>query len=312
MVTGGAGFIGSHLVEALVRRGRKVRVLDNLFSGNLKNLEAVSGKIEFIKGDIRDQADLRKAAKKVEVIFHQAALRSVPKSVGNPGEYHEVNATATLHLLRIAKEEGVRRVVYASTSSIYGDKTPLPQQEIFYPRPFSPYAASKLAGEFYCALFARLYRLETVALRYFNVFGPRQSLENQYAVVVPKFITCLLNGRPPPIHGDGRQTRDFTYVENVVQANLKASVAPRAVGEVFNVAGGSRHSVLKLAELLARKIGTKIKPQFIAVRPGDVQDTWADLRKSRRLLGYRATVPFEKGLDRTIEWFSRNRPVWGG
>ncbi|MBI3332925.1 MAG: NAD-dependent epimerase/dehydratase family protein, partial [Candidatus Omnitrophica bacterium] len=211
LVTGGAGFIGSHLVEALLGRGERVRVLDNLSAGKMINLKPFARRIEFIQGDIRDDRVLRRAVRGVEVVYHQAAMRSVPKSVDNPMEFHEVNATATFHLLPIAQAAGVRRVVYASSSSVYGDHTPLPQREGMLPRPKSPYAASKLASEVYCAMFTRLRGLETVGLRYFNVFGPRQLLENKYAVAVPKFITSLLNRQHPPIHGDGRQTRDFTY-----------------------------------------------------------------------------------------------------
>ena len=303
LVTGGAGFIGSHLVEALVRRKDQVRVLDNLSAGTLRNLGSVSGKIQFIPGDLRNPAVVRRAVKGVEVIYHQAALRSVPKSVDNPMEFHEVNTTATFRLLMLAKESGVRRVVYASSSSVYGDKTPLPQREEMIPHPQSPYAASKLAGEVYCAMFTRLYGLETVGLRYFNVFGPRQSLESKYAVVIPKFITCLLAGQPPPIHEDGKQTRDFTFVENIVQANLKAARAPGVGGQVFNIATGCRHSVLELALLLNKIMELKIKPRFLPPRAGDVRHTWADTGKAKRLLKYRVFVPFEEGLARTVAWF---------
>ena len=309
LVTGGAGFIGSHLVEALVRRGDKVRVLDNLSSGSMRNLEPVRKKIEFMRGDVRDPKALFKAVRSVEVVFHQAALRSVPKSVGSPLEYHEVNTTATLNLLKFSLDAKVRRVVYASSSSVYGD-TPLPQKEEMAVFPQSPYAASKLTGEVYCGMFTRLYGLATVSLRYFNVFGPRQSLENQYAVAVPKFITCLLQEKPPPIHGDGRQTRDFTYVDNVVQANLKAATAPKAIGQAFNVAVGRRHSVLELAKILAKQTGVPIGPKFIAKRPGDVPHTWADISKARRLMGYRPSVSFVEGLARTVAWFSHHREAW--
>ena len=307
LVTGGAGFIGSHLVDALVKRGGRVRVVDNLSAGKLGNLKPVSGKIEFIRGDIRDLGLMRRAVKGVGVIYHQAALRSVPKSVDCPMEYHEVNATATLQMLQLAKEAGVRRVVYASSSSVYGDKSPLPQRESTLPRPQSPYAASKLAQEIYAAMFTKLYGLETVGLRYFNVFGPRQSLENKYAVVVPKFITSLLAGERPPVHGDGKQTRDFTYVEDVVQANLRAARAAGVAGAVFNVAGGSRHSVLELARLLNEELGTRIRPEFLPPRPGDVRHTWADISAARRGLGYRVAVPFREGLHRTAVWFRGNR-----
>ncbi len=310
LVTGGAGFIGSHLVEALVKRGGRVRIVDNLSAGALKNLKAVSSRVEFIRGDIREESVLRRAVRGVEVVYHQAALRSVPKSVDNPSAYHDVNVTATFHLLRLAKEAGVRRVVYASSSSVYGDRTPLPQSEQILPRPQSPYAASKLAMEVYCMMFTRLYGLETVGLRYFNVFGPRQSLENKYAVAVPKFITSMINGEPPPIHGDGRQTRDFTYVGNVVQANLKAAAARKAPGEVFNIASGSHHSVRELAELIREILGVQTRPKFGPKRRGDVLHTWADIRKAKRLLGYRVVVPFDEGVRRTTDWFQKNRPEW--
>jgi len=310
LVTGGAGFIGSHLVEALVRRGDRVRVVDNLSAGTMKNLKAVKGRIEFLRGDIRDQSVLKRAVRGIRVIYHQAALRSVPKSVGDPTAYHDVNVTATFHLLRLAREAGVRRIVYATSSSVYGDHTPLPQSEDLLPSPQSPYAASKLAMEIYCQMFTRLHGLETVGLRYFNVFGPRQSLENKYAVVVPKFIVSMLSGEQPPIHGTGRQTRDFTYVGNVVEANLKAAAARRGVGEVFNIAAGRRHSVLELAGLVRKILGVETRPRFLAERPGDVLHTWADIRRAKRLLGYRVVVPFEEGVRRTADWFCRNRRDW--
>ncbi len=312
LVTGGAGFIGSHLTEALVRRGERVRVLDNLSEGRRLNLKAVAGKIEFIRGDVRSVAALRKALKGVGVVYHQAALRSVPKSVGNPFLYHDVNATGTLHLFQAAKEADVKRVVYASSSSVYGDLVPIPQREDAHPVPQSPYAASKLASELYAGIYSNLYGLETVGLRYFNVFGPRQSLENQYAVVVPKFITCLLTGEPLPVYGDGRQSRDFTYVGNVVQANLKAAAAPGVSGEVFNIAAGDRCSVLYLARSLGRILQKKPVLKLLPKRPGDVLHTAADIRKARILLDYRVTVSFEEGLRLTSAWFSENRSFWGG
>ena len=310
LVTGGAGFIGSHLVEALVRRGKQVRVLDNLSEGRLKNLAAVRDRIEFIRGDLRDPKILKKAVRGTDLIFHQGALRSVPKSVGNPLLYHEINVTATFQLLVFAKEAGVRRVVYASSSSVYGDDAPLPEHEDLLCRPQSPYAASKLASEVYCTMMTRLQGLETVGLRYFNVFGPRQSLENQYAVVVPKFITSILEGEPLPVYGDGKQTRDFTYVENVVQANLKAAVARDVSGQVFNVAAGECHSVLKLARLLGKILQRPATPKFFPVRPGDVLHTAADITKARRRLRYRVSVSFEEGLRRTAVWFDQNRWAW--
>jgi UDP-glucose 4-epimerase len=282
--------------------------LDSLVTGDLRNLEGVARRIEFIRGDIRDLRILKKAVRGREVVFHQAALRSVPKSVKSPIKYHEVNCTATLQLLKVSLDYGVRRVVYASSSSAYGEQRSFPQRETAYPHPQSPYAASKLAGEAYCTMFTRLYGLKTVSLRYFNVFGPRQSLESEYAIVVPKFVTCLLRNQSPPIHGDGFQTRDFTYVDNVVQANLKAAVAPKAGGEVFNVATGRRHSVRELFETLAHQTGVDLKPRFVAERPGDVRHTWADITKAKRLLGYRVEVSFNEGLRRTVAWFQQHRP----
>lgn len=310
LVTGGAGFIGSHLVEALIRRRHAVRVLDDLSSGTLRNLASVRGRVDFLRGDVRNRKILKRALRGVDVVFHQGALRSVPKSVQDPAGYHAVNTTATLHLLELAAGQRVRRVIYASSSSVYGEKTAFPQKETFECAPQSPYAASKLAGEIYCRMFSRLYGLPTVCLRYFNVFGPRQSLESQYAVAIPKFIVSLLSGAPPPIYGDGRQTRDFTHVDNVVQANLKAATAKRATGEVFNVASGERNSVLDVVRTLKRLTGTKVEPCFLPPRPGDVRHTWADIAKAKRLMGYRVETPFSEGLRRTLEWFRAHPEDW--
>lgn len=309
LVTGGAGFIGSHLAEALLRRGNGVRVLDNLFTGKESNLDRVRRRIEFIHGDIRDKKTLQRALRGIDVVFHQAALRSVPRSLKDPIGYHEVNATATLLLLTLAAKSGVRRVVYASSSSVYG-KSPLPQRETQPTQPLSPYAASKLSGEFYCAIVARLTGLETVGLRYFNVFGPRQSLESEYAVVIPKFIASLLRDKPPPIYGDGKQTRDFTYIDNVVQANLKAATAPKVSGEVFNIASGGQHSVLELARIFNRMLGLSIPPVFSPPRMGDLPHSWADVTKAKRLLKYRVEVPFSEGLKRTVAWFQEHPELW--
>ena len=310
LVTGGAGFIGSHLVDALVQRKDRVRVLDNLSSGLLRNLRGVARQVEFIKGDIRNEKVVKRALRGVEVVYHQAALRSVPNSVDKPLEYHEVNATATLNLFLYAREAKVRRVVYASSSSVYGDNTPLPQREDMPASPQSPYAASKFASEIYAAMLTRLHGFDTVGLRYFNVFGPRQSLENKYAVVIPKFITCLLDGKHPPIYGNGKQSRDFTYVKDVVQANLRAASAPRASGQVFNIANGDRHTVLELAKVLNKQIGVDIRPAFLSPRPGDVMHTWADISKAKKILGFRPVCGFVDGLARTVDWFSSHREVW--
>jgi len=309
LVTGGAGFIGSHLVEALVKRRAAVRVLDNLSSGKLHNLSAVSRKIQFVRGDIRNPKTLRLSLRGVDVVFHQAALRSVPESVKRPLEYHEVNVTGILLLLDACLQAGVRRVVYASSSSVYGN-VPLPQKESVAPRPMSPYAATKLVGEAYCSTATRLHGLETVGLRYFNVFGPRQSLEDEYAVVIPKFITSLLMRKRPPIYGDGKQTRDFTYVGNVVEANLKAARAARASGEVFNIATCRPHTVNDLAKRLSRMMGVQLSPKHFPRRKGDIPHSWADISKAKRLLGYRAAVPFEEGLRKTVAWFDANRGHW--
>lgn len=310
LVTGGAGFIGSHLVDALVRRGKGVRVVDDLSEGRLENLAGVRDRIEFIRGDICDSKVLRKALRGIRLIFHQGALRSVPKSVGNPLRYHEVNVTATLQIFLLAKETGVRRVVYATSSSVYGDDAPLPEHEGLLCRPQSPYAASKLAMEVYGGMITRLHGLETVGLRYFNVFGPRQSLENQYAVVVPKFITAILKGEPLPVYGDGRQTRDFTYVENVVQANLRAAAARGVGAEVFNVAAGQRHSVLELARTLGQILKLPAVPKFLPKRPGDVLHTEAEITRAKKKLGFRPSVSFREGLRRTALWFDQNRWAW--
>lgn len=305
LVTGGAGFIGSHITDALVRDGNKVRVLDNFSSGRRENLSGVSGRIELLEGDIRDKAAAAKAACGMDYILHQAALRSVPKSMLNPEIYNDVNITGTLNILQAAKDAGVKRVVFASSSSVYGEAEKFPEKEDLYPLLISPYALTKLAGEYYCRIFSFAYGLQTASLRYFNVFGPRQSLENEYAVVVPKFITCILNGEQPPVHGDGSQTRDFTYVENVAQANLKAATAKEASGEVFNVACGKAYSVLDIVTYVNKILKKSIKPKFMPSRPGDVKDTLADISKAKKLLEFEPKIGFEEGLARTIEWFKK-------
>lgn len=303
LVTGGAGFIGSHVVEALVQRGDHVRVLDNFCSGTRANLASWLNRIELLEGDVREAALVGRAVAGVDYVLHQAALRSVPKSLIDPVGYHEVNVAGTLHVLMAAREAKVKRVVVASSSSVYGDTEQLPQREDQCADPISPYAATKLADELYGRLFTKAFGVPTVCLRYFNVFGPRQSLESEYAVVVPKFITCLLQGEQPPVHGDGRQSRDFTFVANVVDANLKACTAAQAPGEAFNIAGGKAHTILDLVEMLNRLIGTKIPPTLGPPRPGDVKHTRADIGKARRLLGWEPAVSFEEGLRRTVEHY---------
>ena len=314
LVTGGAGFIGSHLVEALVRRGRRVRVLDNLSEGKLSNLAGVRGRIEFIRGDLRDPKTLRRAVRGTRLVFHQAALRSVPKSVGSVLEYHDVNATGTLLLFQLAREAGVRRVVYASSSSVYGDRTPLPQKETFLTAPQSPYAASKMTTEIYGGMFTRLFGLETVGLRYFNVFGPRQDPGGAYAAVIPLWIATLLKRKPVFINGDGETSRDFCYVANVVQANLLAATAatPAAGHEVYNIAVGERATLNELFELIQAGLRQRDaalpvqKPVCRDFRPGDVRHSLADIGKARRDLGYEPTHRLDQGLAAALDWYRGN------
>ncbi|MGE4357073.1 MAG: SDR family oxidoreductase [Candidatus Omnitrophota bacterium] len=309
LVTGGAGFIGSHIVESLLKKGHRVKILDNFITGRYENLSFIQNNKKFarnckiIEGDIRDLRICEKACRGVDYVFHQAALRSVPKSMKYPREYNEVNVQGTLNILLAGKKAGVKRVVYASSSSVYGETTVFPEKEDFLPRPISPYACSKLAGEYYCQVFSASYNLETVSLRYFNVFGPRQSLESQYAIVVPKFIVSLLHNQSPPVYGDGRQSRDFTYIDNVVEANLLAMEKKGISGEVFNIASGKDYSVLSLLEILNRIMHKKIKPKFVSPRPGDVRRTWADISKAKRLLGFVPKVDFQNGLEKTVSWF---------
>lgn len=306
LVTGGAGFIGSHITETLVNRGKSVRVFDNFSTGKRKNLDGVSKDITLIKGDICDLKSLRKAFKGVDFVLHQAALRSVPKSIDDPISYDEVNIRGTLNVLLAAKDARVKRVVFASSSSIYGETTVFPQREDAIPKLISPYAATKLAGEYYCRVFSKSYGLETVSLRYFNVFGPRQSLDSEYAVVVPKFIASILRDVPPPVHGDGKQTRDFTYVSNVVEANINASLRKEADGEVINVACGKAYSILDIVKTVNAILGKKIKPLHTSPRQGDVRRTFADISKLKGLLKTKSFVSFEEGLKKTVKWFNDN------
>ena len=303
LVTGGAGFIGSHLVEELVKQGQRVRVIDNLSTGKRENIEPFLEKIEFIEGDIRDLGLVRKAMDGVDYVLHQAAVPSVPRSVKDPLTTNAANVDGTLNILIAARDADVKRVVYASSSSVYGDTPTLPKQEGMKSQPRSPYAVSKLAGELYCQAFYHVYGLEAVALRYFNVFGPRQDPESQYAAVVPKFITALLRGDPPMIFGDGKQSRDFTYVDNVVAANLLAAKASGVAGEVFNIACGERITINELARMLTEIIGVNIEPEYTPPRPGDVLHSLADISKAQKLLGYKIKVDFERGLQKTVEWY---------
>jgi UDP-glucose 4-epimerase len=303
LVTGGAGFIGSHLVEALVRRGDRVRVLDNLSSGRRDNLAPQLGNIELLTGDVCDEKAVHQAVAGCEVVFHQAALASVPRSLDEPLATHAACATGTLTVLNEARKARVRRVVYAGSSSAYGNPLDAgaPKREADMPSPLSPYAAAKLAGEMYCQAFWKSYGFETVVLRYFNVFGPRQDPSGPYAAVIPLFIKAILAGQQPVIFGDGRQTRDFTYVENVVQANLLAAEAARAPGQVFNVGSGVAYSLLDLLRELNAISGTNVQPQFQPARAGDVRDSLADISQAKEVLGYSPAVEFVEGLRRTAD-----------
>jgi len=313
LVTGGAGFIGSHIVERLLKDGDSVVVLDNFSSGKKENLSFVTQyairntQYALIRGDIRDYDTCIKACKGAEAVFHQAALRSVPKSMENPYDYNAVNIDGTLNMLKASKECGVRRFVFASSSSVYGETDKFPEKEDDYPLLISPYALTKLAGEFYCRIFSENFGLETVSLRYFNVYGPRQALDDEYAVVIPKFINCMLNNENPPIHDTGKQSRDFTYIDNVVEANLLAGKAERAAGHVFNIANGKDNTVLDIVKVLNEIMKKSIEPAFTPPRPGDVFKTLADISKAKELLGYKPEVGFEEGLKRTVKAFSGNR-----
>ena len=302
LVTGGAGFIGSNIAEALARRGDRVRVLDDFSTGRRENLAPVSG-VEVVEGDLRDAATVRRAVSGVDGVFHEAALRSVPRSVDDPLSSNDVNVTGTLVLLLACREAKVRRLVYASSSSVYGDDPTLPKVETLPTQPISPYAVSKLAAEHYCQTFARLYGVETVSIRYFNVFGPRQNPESKYSAVIPRFLAQALAGEPLEVHGDGEQSRDFTYIDNVVRGNLLAMETPGVSGEVFNVACGTRHSLLAIADAIGDFLGRKLPRTHVASRAGDVRHTLADISKAERLLGYRPAVDFATGMRRTCEYF---------
>jgi len=310
LVTGGAGFIGSHLVEHLVREGQKVVVIDDFSTGKRENLDGLLDKIDLIEGSIVDAAMCSRACRGVDFVLHQAALASVPRSLQNPVATHHANVTGTLNVLLAARDAGVRRVVYAASSSAYGNTAELPKHEGMVPRPLSPYAVSKLAGEHYCRALHASFGIETVALRYFNIFGPRQDPMSQYAAVVPKFIVAAQSNQGPVIFGDGEQTRDFTYVANAVRANMLACVAPAtACGEVVNVGCGSRISVNELWQRIATLLDCAAQPHYVPARGGDVRDSLASLDKSQRLLGYTPAVTIDEGLGRTVEWYTVRNAV---
>jgi len=306
LVTGGAGFIGSHLVEYLVDHGHRVVVLDDFSTGRRENLEGMRARIELIEGTVTDTATCARACRGVDFVLHQAALASVPRSLRDPVATHHANATGTLHVLLAARDARVKRVVYAASSSAYGNTAELPKHESMVPRPLSPYAVSKLAGEQYCRALAASFGIETVALRYFNIFGPRQDPNSQYAAVVPKFIVSAQNGEGPVIYGDGEQTRDFTFVANAVRANMLACIAPARTccGEVFNVGCGARISVNALWHRIAAHLKCAAQPHYVPSRAGDVRDSLASLQRSGQFLGYSPVATLDDGLRRTVEWFT--------
>jgi UDP-N-acetylglucosamine 4-epimerase len=303
LVTGGAGFIGSHIVEELLKRGHRVRVLDNFLTGKRENLALFAERIELVEGDIRDPAACQRAVEGMNYVLHQAALPSVPRSVADPITTNEINVRGTLNVLQAASEAGVKRLVFASSSSCYGDDPSLPKREGTEGRPLSPYAVSKLAGEKYLQVFALTYGLETVSLRYFNVFGPRQDPFSQYAAAIPLFISRILWNEPPTVFGDGKQSRDFTYVANVVEANLLACEAPGASGSVFNIACASRVTVNDLIRKINEGLGTSIQPVHIDARPGDIRHSFADISAAKAVLGFSPFVGFDEGLKETIFWY---------
>ena len=303
LVTGGAGFIGSHIASALVARGDRVRVLDNLSSGKLENLAHLDGRFEFIESDLNDARAVSRAVDGADYVFHQAALASVPRSVEAPMETHMACVTGTLVLLDSARKAGVKRVVYAASSSAYGDRPGSAKRETDLPAPLSPYAAAKLAAEHYCEAFYHTYGLPTVAVRYFNVFGPRQDPNSLYSAVIPQFIVKMLAGRAPVIYGDGRQSRDFTYVDNVVTGNLLAAEAPAAKGMSINIANGRSTDLLTLVRLINEMLGMKLAPIHEPARVGDVRDSLADITVARAVLGFEPQIDFEEGLRRSIEYY---------
>jgi len=304
LVTGGAGFIGSHIVDRLVADGHQVRVLDNFATGKRENIQHNLDKIELIEGSITDLATVQSAVDGMDFVLHQAALPSVPRSVRDPIASNQANIDGTLNILVASRDAGVKRVVYASSSSVYGDTPTLPKHEDMPPNPLSPYALTKLAGEYYCRIFYRIYGLEAISLRYFNVFGPRQDPTSQYAAVIPKFVQMIRAGESPTIYGDGLQTRDFTYVRNNVEANLLACAAPGIGGEVFNIACGEKFSLLDLVQVINKNLGTSVEPKFEEARAGDVKHSLADIGKAQKAMGFAPLVGFGEGLKKVIEWMS--------
>lgn len=309
LVTGGAGFIGSHIVHRLAQLGRSVRVLDNFSTGKRQNLSEVADRIDLIEGDMADPAIARRACEGVDVVLHQAAIPSVPKSVADPVSSHRANVEGTFQLLVAAREAGVRRFVYAGSSSAYGESKTLPKVESMATDPLSPYAVQKLTGEYYCRAFARCYGMQTLTMRYFNVFGPRQDPASQYAAAIPAFVTSILRGHPPTVYGDGEQTRDFTYIDNVVEANLLAARAAKTSGEVINIACGGHVTVNEIIRDINKLLGKDVKPNYQPSRQGDIRHSWADIGLSEQVIGFRPVVSFAEGLRRAIDWYASNLQV---
>jgi len=306
LVTGGAGFIGSNIVEKLLNQGHSVKILDNFATGKKENISDFLSKIDIIEGDIRDYHIVIKSVEDIDVILHQAALPSVPRSVNNPITTNDVNVSGTVNLLNAAREKKVKRFIMASSSSVYGNNPELPKKESFYPNPLSPYAVSKLSGEYYLKVFSELYSMETIAIRYFNVFGPRQDPNSQYAAVIPKFINAIINDEQPIIYGDGYQSRDFTYIENVVEANILAATKKiNGSSLIVNCATHSRITLNELVEFINKYLGKEIKPLYTKEREGDVKHSFADITKISKELGYVVKVSFEEGLAKTIEYYLR-------
>jgi nucleoside-diphosphate-sugar epimerase len=308
LVTGGAGFIGSHIAAGLLAQGARVRVIDNLATGHLANLDEIGGQVDFIRASINDETALKQAMQGVEVVYHQAAIPSVPRSVKDPRETHEACVNGTFNVLDQARRSGVRRVVYAASSSAYGDQPVSPKVETMRPDPLSPYAAAKLVGEYYCQVFTRVYGLETIGLRYFNIFGPRQDPSSQYSGVISRFISALMSGDKPVIYGDGEQSRDFTYVGNAVQANLLAAESGAAVGRIINVANGAAITLNQLLEVVKSLTQrADAVAEYQPPRAGDVRHSLADITQARELLGYEPLTGLEEGLQNTIEWWKNSR-----
>lgn len=308
VVTGGAGFIGSHIAAALVASGAKVRIIDDLSTGYLENIAEIKGDVDFVQASLSSSQAVKRTLENAELVFHEAALPSVPRSVADPRKTHVACVDATFTLLETAREQKVRRLVYAASSSAYGDQPTLPKTEDMLPEPLSPYAAAKLIGEYYCQVFTRVYGLETLSLRYFNVFGPRQDPSSAYSGVISRFISALLSNERPVIYGDGEQSRDFTYIRNVVEANLKAAQTTRGVGKIINIANGERVTLNQLLNDLKDLTGkTSVKADYQDVRAGDVRHSLADISRAREYLAFEPTVGLRKGLELTIEWWKQSR-----